>query len=246
MQRATARCALLAQSAAATIDGGGLSCLRALIVHHPSWRDACLARLLGVCVAEDEAMRSPAIRLVANKLFTVPYVLESIQDFAVTNLRKACQAEHGEGSEMLGGEEQGVEHGEGSEVLGGEEQGVEHGEGSEVVGGEEQGVVRHYMHLFLALCAQRHDLLHALLTVYVQRHDLLHALLTVYVQAAPKVRSAIQGSITDMIKAVGPESPTLLAIFADFPPGAEVLVLAFVRTLTEGGDKNAKLIDAIK
>ena len=35
--------------------------------------------------------RSPAIRLVANKLFSVPYLLESIQDFAVKNLRKACQ-----------------------------------------------------------------------------------------------------------------------------------------------------------
>jgi hypothetical protein len=65
-------------------------------------------------------------------------------------------------------------------------------------------------------------------------------------QAAPKVRSAVQASITDMIKAVGPESPTLLSLLADVPAGAEVLVLAFVRTLTEGGERHGTLVAAIK
>jgi hypothetical protein len=56
----------------------------------------------------------------------------------------------------------------------------------------------------------------------------------------------VQASITDMIKAVGPESPTLLSLLADVPAGAEVLVLAFVRTLTEGGERHGTLVAAIK
>ena len=45
-----------------------------------------------------------------------------------------------------------------------------------------------------------------------------------------------QASITDMIKAIGAESPVLLAIIGEFPKGAELLLLAFVRTLTESGN----------
>jgi len=95
-------------------------------------------------------------------------------------------------------------------------------------------VVRHYMHLFMALCAQR--------------HELLHALLDAYVQATPGVRTAVQHSITDMIKAIGAESPVLLKIIGNFPKGSELLLLAFVRTLTETGNpgQHKKLLDAIK
>jgi hypothetical protein len=71
-------------------------------------------------------------------------------------------------------------------------------EGGGKTAGEGGGaeVVRHYMHLFMALCAQR--------------HELLHALIDAYVQASAGVRSAVQASITDMIKAIGADSPVLL------------------------------------
>jgi hypothetical protein len=57
----------------------GMSCLRALIVHHQAWRAECLRRLLRYTVAKDESIRSPAIRLVANKLFGLSYLFERIQ-----------------------------------------------------------------------------------------------------------------------------------------------------------------------
>ena len=56
-----------------------MSCLRALIVHHQSSRAECLRRLLRYTVAKDESIRSPAIRLVANKLFGLSYLFERIQ-----------------------------------------------------------------------------------------------------------------------------------------------------------------------
>jgi symplekin len=154
-----------------------MSCLRALIQHHQAWRSEALGRLLKYTVAPDESMRSPAIRLVANKLFRLTYLSNHVESFAVANLRKACllsplvlQQSTAEGDESSGaGKETG-----GQQVL--EEGG--------------QQVMRHYMHLFMALCAQK--------------HDLLHALIDSYVQATPPVRSAVQASITGISPSLSP------------------------------------------
>ena len=200
----------------------GMSCLRALIVHQQAWRTECLRRLLKCTVAKDEAIRSPAIRLVANKLFGLKYLTNQIRQFAINNLRKACQLSHdNDDGDNIKSEAQ--------EAVNGREAGAE----GEVKRGDGE-VVRHYMHLFMALCAQK--------------HELLHALIETYVQATPGVRSAVQASITDMIKAIGAESPVLLSIIGDLPKGAELLLLAFVRTLTEHGNpgQHKKLLDAIK
>jgi hypothetical protein len=100
--------------------------------------------------------------LVANKLFGLGYLFEHIQEFAIANLHKACQLT---GAESKPRPDSDVVKTEG---------GGKAGEGG---GGE---VVRHYMHLFMALCAQR--------------HELLHALIDAYVQASAGVRSAVQAS----------------------------------------------------
>ena len=194
----------------------GMSCLRALIVHQNAWRLDCLSRLLKYTVAKDEGIRSPAIRLVANKLFGLSYLTQHIRDFAIANLRKACQLPH---DEALDPSRKEVSMRDPGSVK------QEGGEGE---------VVRHYMHLFMALCAQK--------------HEMLHALIETYVQATSGVRSAVQASITDMIKAIGAESSVLLSIMADVPKGAELLLLAFVRTLTEQGNpgQHKRLLDAIK
>lgn len=101
-----------------------------------------------------------------------------IQEFAIANLHKACQLPE-EASDSKPRPERDAVKAEGGGKALGEGGGVE--------------VVRHYMHLFMALCAQR--------------HELLHALIDAYVQASAGVRSAVQASITDMIKAIGAESP---------------------------------------
>ncbi|EKX45655.1 hypothetical protein GUITHDRAFT_108532 [Guillardia theta CCMP2712] len=92
------------------------------------------------------------------------------------------------------------------------------GEGDE----SKAAIHRHLLHLFLALCAQN--------------HELLHDLIDTYVKATSAVRTAVQGCVGDMIKAIGPESPVLLQVISNFPPGAEILMLAFVRTLTDVKD----------
>ena len=78
---------------------------------------------------------------MANKLFAVGYLREAIQHFAITNLRRACGLH--------------------------EDPAVEAAEAGAAAAPDQQ-LARYQMHLFLALCAQRHDLLHALLHAYVQ------------------------------------------------------------------------------
>jgi len=188
----------------------GLSCLRALIINRPACRSECLQKLLGYTIWEDDSIRSTAIRLVANKLFSVSFLTADIQSFAVSNMRKACKVDESDDVAM-------------KDASAGDE-------------GDEgkAGIHRHLLHLFLALCAQN--------------HELLHDLIETYVKASGPVRTAVQGCIGDMVKAIGPESPVLLQVISDFPQGAEILMLAFVRTLTDGGNvgQHAKLIESVK
>ncbi len=156
----------------------GLLCLRALIQHHQAWRTECLGRLLKYTVARDQGVRSLAIRQVTNKLFALTYLCKHIEDFAVGNLRKACllspqPSQHSTLPIPLA-------HPQHAHPA------VPNVPVSEGGGGADEGagvqVARQYMHLFMALCAQR--------------HSLLHALVDAYVQASPPVRSAVQACIT--------------------------------------------------
>jgi len=169
----------------------GLLCLRALIQHHQAWRTVCLGRLLKYTVARDQGVRSLAIRQVTNKLFALTYLCKHIEDFAVGNLRKAClltplASQHSTLPTPLA-------HPQHAHPA------VPNVPVSEGGGGAEEGagvqVARQYMHLFMALCAQR--------------HSLLHALVDAYVLASPPVRSAVQACITGSHFPLPPSVPPL-------------------------------------
>lgn len=164
-------------------------------MHHAAWTQGCLKKLLAYTASQDESLRGPAIRLVCGKIVELSHFAGSIEQEAVSNLRRAC---------LLEG-----------------------------AGGREDGcLVRHLMHLFLSLC--------------VHKHTLLNNLLEAYLQSTPQVRTGIQNSISDMIKAIGPDSTELLRLVETCPEGSEVLLLAFVRTLTEGGAAHPKITETIK
>ena len=139
---------------AGACDGGddklsrhvGLSSLLAVAVHHPNWRDMCMGRLLAFAVATDDSMRSAAVKLVATKLFHLPFVAPRIREFAVGNLRIACGlAAAGAVSAVDGGEVVAAPAGE-----------------------EVAGARAHQLHLFLSLVPHRHDMLDDLVQVYVE------------------------------------------------------------------------------
>ena len=55
----------------------GLSTLRDLIVQRPTSRETALQLVLSYASLDNEALRSPAIRLLTNKLFPIPSVSKS-------------------------------------------------------------------------------------------------------------------------------------------------------------------------
>ncbi len=164
-----------------------------------------------------------AIRLVANKLFGLSFLVADIEKFAIDNLRKAC---HVDGSAAADGDAVMANTGGRADA-------------ADAAGVKKEGGGMHFVrdvHLFMALCAKR--------------HELLHVLVATYVECAVDVRSSVQECVQQlgMIKAIGAESNVLLAILSDLPKGAELLLLAFVRTLTDGCDpaQHKKLLDALK
>jgi symplekin len=146
-----------------------------------------------------------------------------IEKFAIDNLRKACNVN---GSAAADGDAVMANAGGGAE-------------GVDAAGVKKEGGGMHFVrdvHLFMALCAKR--------------HELLHVLVATYVECAVDVRSSVQECVQQlgMIKAIGAESNVLLAILGDLPKGAELLLLVFVRTLTYVFDpaQHKKLLDALK
>ncbi len=69
-----------------------LRTLRELIVSRPSARAACLELALEAATAEDESVRTRAIRLVAGKLHPEPTLAGAVEAFARYNLGEAAEA----------------------------------------------------------------------------------------------------------------------------------------------------------
>jgi hypothetical protein len=105
-------------------------------------------------------------------------------------------------------------------------------ESMQVEGEAPAGLDRPKIHLFLSLCAQKPRLLSKLLEAYLE-------------SSAP-IRTGIHATISDMIRAIGPTSKELQEMMEECPAGSEVLILAFVATLTEGGAAHPQLVATIQ
>ena len=105
--------------------------------------NTCRARAHASMHANTNTARArQAIRLVANKLFSLRFLVADIEKFAIENLRKACNVDS---SAVADGDAVMAEAGGGAE-----------GAGGAVVKKEGGGV--HFVrdvHLFMALCAKR-------------------------------------------------------------------------------------------
>jgi symplekin len=81
----------------------GLSALWSLILQRPPTRGTCLKMALKCTVHESDDVRAKAIRLVANKLYPLPYVAQTIEEFAVQSLLAVVdlkQTDTGQGDSM--------------------------------------------------------------------------------------------------------------------------------------------------
>ena len=69
----------------------GLSTLRDLVLHRPPVRQRCLMICLEAAVGPDDSVRSKAIRLISNKLFTQAHLVPIVEAFALQMMADASK-----------------------------------------------------------------------------------------------------------------------------------------------------------
>ncbi|KAG0626679.1 hypothetical protein M758_2G143300 [Ceratodon purpureus] len=221
----------------------GLTALWSLILQRPPTRDTCLKMALKCTVHESDDTRAKAIRLVANKLYPLNFVAQSIEDFATASLlsvvdhqsgdaaeRETVEEDNSGKTELTNGDQRTSNGAAPMDVTVDEEahQPTTTARSSEVTLSEAQRC----MSLFFALCTKKHALLRQLFQVYGR---------------SPKaVKQAVHRHIPILFRTIGSSSQELLQLIADPPTGSEYLLLQVLHTLTDGTEPSKELISTVK
>lgn len=101
----------------------------------------------------------------------------------------------------------------------------------------EVDVIRH-IELFLALCAKQPDLLKQYFSPLFKsdNDDGGNSLFEVYIVTSMEIQRVIRQHLSPLIKSIGMQSPKLLNIIRNFPPGGETLALRILAILTDRGN----------
>ncbi|KAH7446302.1 hypothetical protein KP509_01G050700 [Ceratopteris richardii] len=223
----------------------GLSAVWILILLRPPLRAECLEIALKCAVHEVDEVRTKAIRLVANKLYPLPYNSQRIEDFAMSMLYDVVGREHNEeGVKSLGCEAvpqrqptlQVVNDGEDS--LATADKQAMHGNSVQQdrhQGGKVNlsiGEAQRCMSLYFALCTKKVSLLRHLFEMY---------------ENAPKaVKQAAHRNMPVLIRTIGSNSSDLLQLLSDPPHGSKNLILLVLHLLTEADPPSHDLIAIVK
>lgn len=219
----------------------GLGVVWSLILKRPPYRQACLSIALKCAVHSQDEIRSQAIRLVANKLYVLSYISNSIEQFA-TNMLLSAVDQQGSVTEisLSGSTEQKTElEGtsiSGSEILMPTTSGNDSVKGARpFVGSSSSSISRQaqcLISLYFSLCTKKPALLQLVFEIYGR---------------APKtVKQAFCRHIPVLVRALGSSSSELLRIISDPPLGSEVLLSEVLKVLTEGTMPSSDLIAIVK
>jgi symplekin len=195
-------------------------------------------------VHESDDTRAKAIRLVANKLYPLSFVAQSIEDFATASLlsvvnhqsvdaaeRDSVEEENNGKPESTNGDQRTSNGVAPMDTAGDDEahQPSATARTSEVLSLPE---AQRCMSLFFALCTKRHVLLRQLFQVYGR---------------SPKaVKQAVHRHIPILFRTIGSSSQELLQLIADPPAGSENLLLQVLHSLTDGTEPSKELISTVK
>ncbi|ONK67776.1 uncharacterized protein A4U43_C05F3650 [Asparagus officinalis] len=221
----------------------GLGALWSLILGRPVYRQTCLDIALKCSVHSHDEVRAKAIRLVANKLFLLPYASERIEKFAQSMLFSVvdqhvseAETQHPASSEQMketGIQETSVSHAHNSDIRPSE---------SETI--KDKPLSPHSVPTTPLLHAQRQtSLFFALCT---KKPSLLHLVFDVYGRAPKVVRQSIHRHIPGLIRTLGPSDPKLLQMISEPPEGSENLITLVLQLMTEESTPSADLIASVK
>ncbi|KAH0895429.1 hypothetical protein HID58_044997 [Brassica napus] len=196
----------------------GLSAVWSLILTRPGIRNDCLKIALQSAVHPLEEIRMKAIRLVANKLYSLSFITQQIEEFAKDKLFSvvSCISSERGGAETLSKDCVKPVSGEGMDSS------LEATSVTEA---------QRCLSLYFALCTKKHALF-----VHV---------FSIYKDASDPVKQAIHRQIPILVRTMG-SSSELLKIIADPPNGSENLLMQVLQTLTEAAKPSSELIHTIR
>lgn len=201
----------------------GLGAVWSLILGRPNNREACLGIALKCAVHSQDDIRGKAIRLVANKLFQLSYITESIEQYARSMLlsavdQRASQTQSSQPRSTTQGTE-GEDNSQLSEA-GTSDIDTKNAESvtqsaSSVSSAEAQRLIS----LFFALCTKK--------------PNLLQLAFDIYGRAPNVVKQAFHRHISIVIRALGSYSSDLLHVISNPPQGSENLLTLVLQILTQ-------------
>lgn len=219
----------------------GLGAVWSLILARPLNRHACLNIALKCAVHSQEDIRTKAIRLVANKLYQLSYVSETIEQFATNMLMSAVDQRIPdiEFSQALSSELKA--EGEETSTSGSQISESATSENDSVKGA--QSVVQsvstmsptqalRLISLFFALC--------------IKKPSLLQLVFNNYGRAPKTFKQAVYRHIATLIRALGSSCLDLFRIISDPPQGSEDLLMKVLQILTEETTPSPDLIATVK
>ncbi|KAA8528405.1 hypothetical protein F0562_035760 [Nyssa sinensis] len=223
----------------------GLGAVWSLILGRPLNRQSCLDIALKCGIHSQDDIRAKAIRLVANKLYVLNYLSESIEQFATNMFLSAIDqrvsdiqlSQSGTIEQRTEGERGSQETSiSGSQIS---EPGTSENDSMKGVPSDSQSdssvsfaQAQRLISLFFALCTKKPSLLQLVFDSYAR---------------APKaVKQAVHRHIPILIRALGSSYTELLCIISDPPEGSENLLTQVLHILSEGTTPSADLIATVK
>ncbi|KAL1206764.1 hypothetical protein V5N11_002212 [Cardamine amara subsp. amara] len=207
----------------------GLSAVWSLILMRPGIRNDCLKIALQSAVHHLEEIRMRAIRLVANRLYSLSFITQQIEEFAKEKLFSvvSCISSEREDAETLNDDCKQVLTCTPKQFI----FGVDLDTSSEATSLTSVTEAQRCLSLYFALCTKKHSLF-----VHV---------FSIYKNTSKPVKQAIHHQIPILVRTMG-SSSELLKIIADPPSGSENLLMQVLQTLTEGPMPSSELILTIR
>ncbi|CAM8879005.1 unnamed protein product [Rhodiola kirilowii] len=210
----------------------GLSTVWSLILLRPPIRDVCLQIALQSAVHHSADVRKTAIRLVANKLYPLPYISQQIEEFAQKSLLSVVSdTENGDTATDIwkDSDTENTSH-KSAGLIAKSTSATQELNTSESLSSL-TSQARQSMELYFALCIKRHSLLRELFVIY---------------RMIPKLaKKEIHDHIPQLVRATGVSSE-LLEIISDPPIGCEDLLFQVLHTLTDSVIPSPELIASVK
>ncbi|KAG7942391.1 hypothetical protein I3843_16G099700 [Carya illinoinensis] len=222
----------------------GLGAVWILILGRPVNRHSCLDIVLKCAVHSQDEIRARAIRLVANKLYQLSYISESIEQFAKNMLLAAVDHHISDIELSESGTEQRVKgEVESQETSTSGSQVSEPGPSDNNFSRGMQSLLRNTSTVSLPEAQRLISLFFALCT---KKPSLLQLVFNNYYQAPKAVKQAFHRHIPILIRSLGSSCSELLHIISDPPQGSENLLTLVLEILTQETTPSSDLIATVK